>query len=1051
MAAEQEPALEEPEPLSRPRHRRRRIASVIAGVLLATLIATWFGRERIADTLISGQLADMGLPATYSIESIGPGRQVLNHVVIGDPAHPDMTIERVEAVVEARLSGPVIGRVRLIKPRLYGTYRNGRLSFGKLDPVIFGKGDGEPFRLPDMTLAIEDGRGLIESDFGPVGLKVQGDGNLRGGFSGILAAIAPRVALGGCAIDRISLFGKVTIGAERPKLTGPLRVARLDCSDQGVRLTNAGVQIDVTADRSLDGVEGRVSLNTGMLGFARGQVAGVTGNGRLVFRNRALTLRYDVAANDVAAPQAAARFLGVEGQLRTDADFTRLEVEGNVVGKALRLGNALDETLAGVQRDVDGTLAEPLLAKLRAGLRREAVSSRLAASFLVRRDGRATNLVLPQAALHGGSGDTLISLSRVQLTYDGAGPPRIGGNFATGGVDMPQMSGRLERPAGGSLVMRMTMAPYVSGTARLAVPSLTLVQLPNGGLGFSGEARLSGALPGGATENLWLPVRGNWSSDSGLALWRECMILRFDSLTLANLTIERRALPLCPEHGGAIVRADAGGLRIAAGAASLNVAGRLGETPIRIRSGAVGFAVPGFLNARAIEVSLGPPATASNFRISRLDARVGTEVAGRFAGSEVRLGAVPLDLLDAAGDWRYADGRLTLSNGAFRLEDRQPAGRFRPLVARGATLSLADNVILADALLREPVSGREILRTAIRHDLAKGRGYADLAVDGIAFDDRLQPDMLTPLALGVVANARGLLRGGGRIDWTPAAVTSSGRFSTDSLDFAALFGPVKGASGTIVFTDLLGMVTAPDQQLRIASINPGVEVNDGVVTYRLRPNSVLAVEGAHWPFMDGTLVLRPVTMNLGIAEVRRYTLDIEGLNAARFVERLELANLAATGTFDGSLPLVFDENGGRIEGGMLRSRSPGGNVSYVGALTYKDLSTMANFAFDALKSLDYREMTIGMDGPLEGELVTRVRFFGVKQGTAAKRNFLTERVGKLPIQFNVNLRAPFLQLVSSFKSLYDPAYVRDPRGLGLIDAQGRPIRQPAPANPPIQP
>jgi hypothetical protein len=223
------------------------------------------------------------------------------------------------------------------------------------------------------------------------------------------------------------------------------------------------------------------------------------------------------------------------------------------------------------------------------------------------------------------------------------------------------------------------------------------------------------------------------------------------------------------------------------------------------------------------------------------------------------------------------------------------------------------------------------------------------------------------------------------------------------------------------------------------------------VTFALQPNNVLAVKGGSWPFLDGRLTLRPVTMNIGVAETRRYVLVIEGLNAARFVERMELANISATGTFDGALPLVFDQNGGRIEGGLLTARPPGGNVSYVGALTYEDLSTMANFAFDALKSLDYREMSIGMDGALEGEIVTRVRFRGIRQGAAAKRNFLTDRIARLPIQFNVNLRAPFLSLISSFKSLYDPAYVRDPRELGLMDAQGRPLAPPPAAAVPIQP
>jgi len=80
-----------------------------------------------------------------------------------------------------------------------------------------------------------------------------------------------------------------------------------------------------------------------------------------------------------------------------------------------------------------------------------------------------------------------------------------------------------------------------------------------------------------------------------------------------------------------------------------------------------------------------------------------------------------------------------------------------------------------------------------------------------------------------------------------------------------------------------------------------------------------------------------------------------------------------------------------------------------------------------------------MDGPLAGELVTRVSMGGVKQGRKAKQNFITRQLANLPIRFDVNVRAPFYQLVTSFKSFYDPTYLRDPRLLGLIDEQGRAI------------
>ena len=126
---------------------------------------------------------------------------------------------------------------------------------------------------------------------------------------------------------------------------------------------------------------------------------------------------------------------------------------------------------------------------------------------------------------------------------------------------------------------------------------------------------------------------------------------------------------------------------------------------------------------------------------------------------------------------------------------------------------------------------------------------------------------------------------------------------------------------------------------------------------------------------------------------------------------------------------------------MLTSRSPGGNVAYVGQLTYEDMGAITNFAFQTLRSLDYRQMRIGMNGPLTGELVTRVALEGVQQGEGAKTNFITRKLAKLPIRLVVNVRAPFYRLIGSLRSLYDPSAVRDPRDLGLINSTGEVIRR----------
>jgi len=1039
----------------------RRIGRYAALILLAVvalgLAVAWLNRERIAGNVIASELDKLGIEATYEIERIGGRRQVLTDIVVGDPRRPDLTIARAEVVIRHRFGFPAIAAVRLERPRLFGTYRDGKLSFGALDPLIFAPADDRPFALPDFELEVTGGRALLESDYGPVGISLAGRGHLRDGFSGELAAVAPRLALGGCETGRSTLYGRLSIDAERPGFEGPLRVARLECADQGVSLANAALQLSGRANKTLTAFEGDASLRTGRAAYGANRLASLAGTTRFSWREGALTTRYELEGRELATAQAAAGRIALEGWLRTRRNFDRIELDAEIEGDGVRLGSALDGALANAAEASGDTLLGPILDRVRGRLAAEGRDSRLAGELSLRRSGNRTSLVVPSASLRGGSGATLLSLSRLQVVTGGAAAPRFAGNFATGGGGLPRIAGRMEQRPGGAVQVRMSMAEYAAGASRLAIPEMVLVQRPDGVLGFAGRISASGALPGGEAEALVVPLSGSWSSGGGLTLWNECIDVRFDRLQVASLTLERRGLRLCPPRGTAMVRYDGRGLRVAAGAPSLQLAGRLGETPIAIRSGAVGFAYPGALSARQLVVTLGPGDTATTFAVNDLSARIGEDIAGRFEGTDVRLFAVPLDLLGASGNWRYADGRLLLTDGAFRLEDRQRPGRFNPLVAEGASLSLVDNLIAAEALLREPTTGRAVSQVDLAHSLASGTGHADLTVAGLLFDDALQPAGpgcvqlasgatvtqplgLSCLAYGVVSNLRGTVTGTGRIDWNEAGITSSGRFSSDSLDFAAPFGPVRGASGTLVFSDLLGLTTAPNQRLRIASINPGIEVTGGEIGIELRNGEILALTGGTWPFMGGTLTMRPVDIRFGASEVRRYVLEVEGLDAARFVEHMELQNISASGIFDGTIPLVFDEsNNGRVEGGLLISRPPGGNVSYVGELTYEDLGAVANMAFSALRSLDYQQMRVAMDGELTGEIVTRVRFDGVSQGEGAERNIATRAIAGLPIRFDINIRAQFYQLIGSIRAMYDPAAIRDPRELGLLDEEGNVI------------
>ncbi|MXO59159.1 exoprotein [Altererythrobacter salegens] len=1017
-------------------------------ILTLAFIAFWVQRKDIADNVIASALASKGVQATYEVERIGGRRQVLKNIIIGDPTRPDLTVERAEVVIRYRLGLPGVASLKLVRPRLFGTYYGGKLSFGALDPLVFS-GSTEPFEFPNMTLDLVDGRALLESEFGPIGMKAEGKGHLRGGFSGKLAATAPRLAGAGCDASRATLYGSIGIDAERPQFQGPLRLAGLTCVDAGVDLAETAISADLRLDRDMAGIEAGLIGQTHGAKLAAVTLESLVLKGKAIFRDAELTASYDVGTENVNHPQASLAAFTAKGTVRAGDRFDWVRVDGEFAGSGIKPGSALDKTLADMAKGANETFAAALLRKLRGAIQREAQGSTLSGLAEVRRTGDVLAVVIPEAQVSGGTGEKVLAVSRLQYGASGDGTPRIAGNFSTGGHEMPRIEGRIERRGGSDFAARLTMAEYSAEGGKLAIPGLSLVSSDDK-VGFAGRALMSGELPGGFARDLEVPLNGNWSSAGGLALWRDCTDLRFAALRFANLELDRRSLKLCPARGQPIVRYDGRGLKIAAGAPSLDVSGRLGQTPIAIASGPVGIAYPGTIAARSVRVSLGPRDTASTFALSNLSANVGKGASGSFDGTDVKLFAVPLDLLDASGNWSYSGGVLRISDGAFRLIDRQKEARFEPLVSRDATLSLENNVILANAEMREPASGRTVTIASIHHDLGTGRGFADLAVPGIVFDSGLQPEALSHLALGVVANVNGTVTGLGRIDWDELGVTSAGSFSSDSLDFAAAFGPVTGASGTVRFTDLLGLTTAPDQRFKIKAINPGIEVYDGEIGIEVRNGEVLAVTGGTWPFMGGTLTLRPVALNIGVSEERTYVLDIKGLEASQFVQRMDLSNISADGVFDGSLPLVFDTEGnGRIVNGELAARGPG-NVSYVGALTYEDMGAIANFAFDALKSLDYDHMTVVMNGPLTGEIVTQVRFEGVRQGEGAKKNFITRRLGNLPIRFVVNIRASFYQLLSNLKSLYDPSAVKDPRdaSVGLLDKDGNVIRRP-PANPPM--
>jgi hypothetical protein len=1017
----------EEDEVAQPARARRRIgvaAALAGGVALAGLLAVWAERKPIVAHFVDRKLAEAHVPASYKLTAIGPFVQRLEDVRIGDPAEPDLIAKSVVLQLGYGLHGPYLQAVEADGVRLNARVVNGQVSLGAIDRLLPKTSGSQPLALPDMNVNVHDTSIALDTPAGVVGAMVEGIGNLQDGFHGTLTAQAPLLSGGGCAIRGMSALVDVKIQGKRPTLAGPVTLAALACPRTGRAFGPGKAVIDVRLATSLDHGEGGVSLAGfgGRLGSARfDSVSGlITASGGA----KQLDGATGITLTNLSAPDGHAAKALLGGRFRYLPGSAGLVFNGDAALHNAALGDGRRKALLGAMASLDGSPADALARKFGAAADRLLTDANVAAHLSLLAGGpEGAALTVRTLALAGRDGAFL------KMRDEGAGfgwssrtgAWRADGHIVAGGGGLPGLDIRLAQAvAGAPMDGIVKLDPYAAGSARLA---LTPVRFSVSGKGtrFETVMTFDGPLPAGQVTGLSLPISGHLDSRGGFAIGEGCVPVSIKSARTGGMSLDPARATLCGIGGAPIVAKPAGGtLRYGAVGNNLRLTGHSGESPLLVAADHTEISAAG-VSATHLAVRIGKDDSLTRLDVATLDGRYkGGVLSGPFGGASAQIGHVPLLLDKMAGEWEFADGALVL-NGGLTVSDAIATPRFEPLVARDATLRFGEGEIDAAARLREPRSDAAISDVDVHHDLSSGGGYATLDVPGIAFIPKgLQPEALTPLTLGVIANVNGTVVGQGRIDWDAKGVTSTGDFHTDGTDLAAAFGPVSKIVGAIHFSDLLAMATPPHQEATITEVNPGIAVSNGVVHYQLLPQQKVKVEDAHWPFAGGTLDLEPTLLSFEQSAQRHLTFRVEGLSAGEFVQQLDFPNISASGTFDGTLPMIFDQAGGRIEGGYLKARPGGGDLAYVGELTSAQLGTMGKLAFDALKKIRYQSLAITLDGRLDGEIVSGVKFDGVRQATGEK-SMVARMIANLPFRFNITIRAPFRGLMGSARAFVDPS------------------------------
>jgi hypothetical protein len=1005
--------------------------TITLGLIVLLVIAigvVWIERRPIATRFLKQEFERRGVTASYHLDRVGLRTQEVHNLVIGDPRRPDLVARH--AIIQMRLKWNgsfevyrVFARGVRLRGRLVPSRQVAwRVSWGQIDKLL-PPPSRKPFQLPNIALDVADSSIALATPFGPVGVALQGNGRLSGGFKGRAAVASPRLIPGRCEAVNLRTNLALAVVARRPNVEGPVTLDRFVCPAS--KFDVAAPRFDAVASfnesfTSVDG-RGRMAIQT--------LVAGANGLAAFVG-----DLTYKGSLDEV---EGRVRLAAQKSRLATIyADRTRLNGGyhlGIRAGTFALLGDFAADNAA-LDPSMTASVTDPLAAARKTPIGPVAIAiggaiSRTARNFNIAGGLRLVNFPggggarVTDADIRGPNGARArISGGSGVTYYWPAYALRIDSDIMMGGGGLPNGRVSLRQPRPGAPLSGVAeLQPYTVGGTRLALTPIRFGAGPGGSTALSTIAQLDGPFPNGRVRALRLPIQGHLGRGGSFAFGTACEVVSWNYLQMSAVQLGPTRLPVCPIGPAMVAKAPGGDVHYGARFSNTVLNGRIGSSPFRLAT-AGGQIVGQQFALNRLSMRLGRSASPILFDATRLRGNfAGRGTGGNFNGLTGTIGTVPILLSDATGKWSLKGGDLTLAGSAL-VSDRNADPRFYPLRSDNLKLTIAGDYVRASGGLRH--EGTLVTDVSIEHRLSTGAGHAILDVPGLTFGPSLQPEELTRLTEGVIALVNGTITGRGRIDWDAKGhVTSTGDFSTANLDLAAPFGPVEGMAGTIHFSDLLGLETPPGQVMTVRSINPGILVENGVIRYQLLPNQLVKIERGEWPFMGGRLVLQETILNFGRPTAKRLTFEVVGLDAHTFVQSLGFKELDATGTFDGVLPMIFDEAGGRIVGGRLDSRPGGGSLAYNGVVNKADLGMMGNIAFNALRDLRFKSMIIRLDGDLAGEFVTRSTIEGVGLGQTSTQKIIRGLLSKIPLKLNLTIRGPFRALIATAKSFNDPRQV----------------------------
>lgn len=249
-----------------------------------------------------------------------------------------------------------------------------------------------------------------------------------------------------------------------------------------------------------------------------------------------------------------------------------------------------------------------------------------------------------------------------------------------------------------------------------------------------------------------------------------------------------------------------------------------------------------------------------------------------------------------------------------------------PVTALDLTLegTFEEQRVIFEGKAKDATSALQITMKG-EHAIDTGVGKLALYVLPVKFlSGGTQPDQLFPIIRGVIGVTQGTMSVDGTLGWSKEGLKETD-IKVLLADVASVMKGVtlKGLEGEIALNSLTPVTTPPKQQLRVAEVDAGLPLSEGVISFQLQPDGMLELESTRWTWAGGELSTKAFSVNMGTFLTEPVVLEAKNLDLAEVLALALKEGLKATGVLEGNIPIMLIDGMPMLNNAVLKVAEPG--------------------------------------------------------------------------------------------------------------------------------